>query len=664
MRGQGAFEYVLMLSGVMLTVVTIVFLLQSTTSSANSTLGQNQETLRSLFSAEQNYPGVWPVFAPPTPADGATASSPAISIVVRQKDSGLYRFLFNWDGAGYDYYNSSLALMLGLDNNPSLWEGASNASDSSPNALSAGLNGPSYSDDAKYGSSLLFDGSDDYAETDPYAAQNLVANPSFEAGSSPPTSWSCAAPYSISTDSHTGSRSIQLDGSTTSATCTSANFQVKPDTYYKISYWAKRPSAPNTNFVITDFQGFAGSARGSEGSIGGWSQFPAGEWAKKEYLVRTFSGATSANIAVRNYNMNGPVYFDDVSVQEVTPEFRNADGALLDWSERIVSGTYTQSFNFGFQQQAIRTLNFTAFLHANRMNFGSNTFAQFDYNTAPYPQQSGRVTLYCNYFYSGSIVVEVRNSTSAWEPIGTFSATGTYNYDVPAKYYPSSGPLSVRLRASSSTSMQVSSFSYASPLGGSPANAYGYTKVSPLDPTDGFSFEAWVKPQSCNSGYVLGKSLRSTVGQYRVYCSSGSLYFSLMDRDFNWRSVSTAASNGAWQHVVGTWNGANIVLYVNGQQKATAAASSITSWPSNVEIGASEAAEHFNGRIDEVRLWNRALAPEEAALHYSSSFRRIQDGYWQFDYSNASLPSGAHTYGYVSVGTDAKMQIGSRTVNG
>jgi len=664
MRGQGAFEYVLMLSGVLLVVVSTVFILQGTVSGADNTLDQNANSMRSLVLVDEKIPGVWPAFVPPTPADGATSGSPAISVLMRQKDARLYKFSFAMDANSYDYYNSSLLLMLGFDNITALGEGNSSAFDSSTSAYPVALNGPVYSGDAKYGKSLRLDGSDDYAEIDPYSSPNLVPNPSFEDGVPMPSNWSCSANTFNSSDSRSGARSVRLNGSSTN--CNSASFPVESNAFYKISYWAKRPSSTTTSFLITDFQGFNGWARGSEGSIGMATQFPANEWAKKEYLVRTFN-ATQASVNLINYGMNGPIYVDDINVQKVVPSYRTVGGAQLDWSERIVLGNYTQSFNFGFQQQAIRNAVGFSFLHANRINTGSGGVTEFEYYAGSYAQLGGRLTLNCNYRATGTtgnMTVEVRNSTSSWESIGIMSAVGTYNFGVPAKYFPASGPINVRMRAGPDTSMQVSSWAYTSQLNNSPPDAYGYTKMSPLDPSDAFSFEAWVKPQSCTSGYVLSKALRDTVGQYRVYCSSGSIVFAMMDRDFNWRSLSTPISNGAWQHVIGTWNGTNVVLYLNGQQKSSGVLKSVASWPSSIEIGASEAAEHFNGFIDDVRVWDRALSSGEVSAHYVSSLRLIQDGYWQFDYTNSSIGPGGHTYGYVSVDSSANTRTASRTVNG
>ncbi len=46
-RGQGAFEYILMLSGVLLIVILIIFILQGTLSGANNTMSSQQNTYNS-----------------------------------------------------------------------------------------------------------------------------------------------------------------------------------------------------------------------------------------------------------------------------------------------------------------------------------------------------------------------------------------------------------------------------------------------------------------------------------------------------------------------------------------------------------------------------------------------------------------------------------------
>jgi len=51
-RGQGAFEYILMLSGVLLIVILIIFILQGTLSGTNNTMAAQQGTFNSTVTSE------------------------------------------------------------------------------------------------------------------------------------------------------------------------------------------------------------------------------------------------------------------------------------------------------------------------------------------------------------------------------------------------------------------------------------------------------------------------------------------------------------------------------------------------------------------------------------------------------------------------------------
>ncbi|MCP6719930.1 MAG: prepilin-type N-terminal cleavage/methylation domain-containing protein [Patescibacteria group bacterium] len=78
----------------------------------------------------------------------------------------------------------------------------------------------------------------------------------------------------------------------------------------------------------------------------------------------------------------------------------------------------------------------------------------------------------------------------------------------------------------------------------------------------------------------------------------------------------TTNINGAWHYVVGTYDSSIAVLYVDG----SAVASSTKSGSFSVftpRIGGEGATENFNGRIDEVRIYNRALSAEEILNHYN-----------------------------------------------
>jgi hypothetical protein len=77
-----------------------------------------------------------------------------------------------------------------------------------------------------------------------------------------------------------------------------------------------------------------------------------------------------------------------------------------------------------------------------------------------------------------------------------------------------------------------------------------------------------------------------------------------------------------WMHVAATFDGSTFAFYINGKLSATS--TGVTLGPTNshpLEIGASgDCAYRWEGLIDEVQIYNRALSSDEIAASYQSSF--------------------------------------------
>src|SRR6185436_14889938 len=82
--------------------------------------------------------------------------------------------------------------------------------------------------------------------------------------------------------------------------------------------------------------------------------------------------------------------------------------------------------------------------------------------------------------------------------------------------------------------------------------------------------------------------------------------------DHDLRGTAALALN-AWSHLATTYDGSTLRLYVNGTQVASQAASgSLTVSTGALKIGGNAIwPEWFAGRIDEVRVYNRALTAAE-----------------------------------------------------
>ena len=138
-----------------------------------------------------------------------------------------------------------------------------------------------------------------------------------------------------------------------------------------------------------------------------------------------------------------------------------------------------------------------------------------------------------------------------------------------------------------------------------------------LDLTTGMTLEAWVRPSAAGAPWrtVLIKEQPGNL-VYALYSNEGSNrpsahIFVGDDRDV--RGAAGAVPTGAWTHLAATYDGATMRLFVGGVQVATRAQpGAILSSTGALRIGGNAVwPEWFQGLIDEVRVYNRALTPAQ-----------------------------------------------------
>ncbi len=80
-------------------------------------------------------------------------------------------------------------------------------------------------------------------------------------------------------------------------------------------------------------------------------------------------------------------------------------------------------------------------------------------------------------------------------------------------------------------------------------------------------------------------------------------------------------SAGRWYHIIGTWDGTTVKIYVDGVLQATTGSISgtITHTDKALMIGSTSAAWWFNGTIDNVKIYKRALSADEVAAEYRAT---------------------------------------------
>ena len=146
-----------------------------------------------------------------------------------------------------------------------------------------------------------------------------------------------------------------------------------------------------------------------------------------------------------------------------------------------------------------------------------------------------------------------------------------------------------------------------------------------LNLTTGLTLEAWVKPTTLSTGDWNTVIFKERPGYYGwgIYANTGSNRPSgnlFASADYDLRGTAQVALN-TWTHLAATYNGAVLVLYVNGVQAATVPATgSIASSTGVLRIGGNTIwGEYFSGLIDEIRVFDRARTAGEIQSDMNAS---------------------------------------------
>jgi len=136
-----------------------------------------------------------------------------------------------------------------------------------------------------------------------------------------------------------------------------------------------------------------------------------------------------------------------------------------------------------------------------------------------------------------------------------------------------------------------------------------------------FTLAAWVNPSTS----IATKALIVKNSEIRLVTNASGNVGCQFNNGSDWQSAATstaALALSSWQHVACTYDGDELRVYVNGASSGREKVSSDVANTANVwRFGddASNAYGDYNGKMDEVRVYNRALQPREIALLYDSA---------------------------------------------
>jgi hypothetical protein len=179
------------------------------------------------------------------------------------------------------------------------------------------------------------------------------------------------------------------------------------------------------------------------------------------------------------------------------------------------------------------------------------------------------------------------------------------------------------------------------------------------------SVEAWVKttatPQAYNSivrkrgyGYDLFLNQNGTPGFF-IFDANAVQYTT---------GGPTSVADGSWHHLVGTYNGQQVCLFVDGRQASCQAAGALYYGPGGaVAIGRDGdcACGNFTGSIGEVAIYGTVLSASQVSTHYRARLQSnlVNDtdsgisyvGSWGYYANRTGVPYGGDVNGDVHATT-------------
>jgi hypothetical protein len=154
--------------------------------------------------------------------------------------------------------------------------------------------------------------------------------------------------------------------------------------------------------------------------------------------------------------------------------------------------------------------------------------------------------------------------------------------------------------------------------------------LSEIEDGDDFTVSAWIRGHAWDdgvrctffSGDIAGNNRSVTIRVDPADSKVEMYVWNTLNVGHTIKGGTALTANGAtWYHVVGTYDGSNLKLYVNGSSDAVAVAhtGNLDDITGDYRIGScGDGSQFFHGEIDEVGLWDRAITSAEVTSLYNS----------------------------------------------
>lgn len=164
---------------------------------------------------------------------------------------------------------------------------------------------------------------------------------------------------------------------------------------------------------------------------------------------------------------------------------------------------------------------------------------------------------------------------------------------------------------------------------------------SVFNTTNALTIATWVKTSDGSNNYITTKGEDSwylAIGPTGQTANKLNFYLNGINSP-SWLEGTASLNDNAWHLVVATYDGKTRTLYVDGKVDGSdSKTGSISTGSSSVLLGERDTGvgtDNYNGVMDEVRIYNRALTPSEVEGLYNFAPGPI--GYWDLEETSGTI---------------------------
>ncbi len=153
----------------------------------------------------------------------------------------------------------------------------------------------------------------------------------------------------------------------------------------------------------------------------------------------------------------------------------------------------------------------------------------------------------------------------------------------------------------------------------------GNNGVKNLSTIGNITLEVWVNPNRAENGRIISVGL-ANASDYELYlAANGSAVFRMLNETnaVNVEVFTQGVGNGTFTHIAATYNGSHMRIYRNGtlEHEINATGKINNGVNRMIRIGANTSdALFYNGTIDELAVYDRALTPDEINQSFLRNF--------------------------------------------